>query len=264
MIPIKQLIKQGGKWASKHSTEILTVVSSVGVVATGYFGVRAGMKLANDIQPEVEDRTKKEIAVTVLKDTWPVLTSGGLTMAAIISSGVISKRKYRALATSYAILAEASETYKHKVIEQLGEKKHDEIMGEASKKEFEDYKEGDEVQAVGTDGGVYLCKDGITKQYFRSSADYIRKTQDKVNKFYLQGENFVTVGTWYSYLGLECPSSVVSELGFPATSGIDFELVSTICPNGEPGYYIQYNVDPMTEDEAELYDMNHSVESVYV
>lgn len=262
MIPIKQLIKQGGKWASKHSTEILTVVSSVGVCATGYFGVRAGMKLANDIQPEVEDHTKKEIAVTVLKDTWPVLTSGGLTIAAIISSGIISKRKYKALATSYAILSEASETYRRKVVEQIGEKKHDEIMGEAAKKEFEDF--NDDIQVTETPGGSYLFKDELTKQYFRSSVNYIRKMQNKVNSFYTQGEDFVESSTWISYLGLESPCESYGKLGFPAASGIDFDLDSTIAPNGEPAYFIRYNAYPMDEKEAALYDMNHQIERSYI
>lgn len=262
MIPIKHLIKQGGKWASKHSTEILTVVSSVGVVATGYFGVRAGMKLANDIQPLAEDRTKKEIAVTVLKDTWPVITSGGLTIAAIISSGIISKRKYKALATSYAILSEASETYRRKVVEQLGEKKHDEIMGDAAKKEFEDF--NDDIQVADTPGGGYLFKDGLTKQYIRSSVDYIRKMQNKVNGFYTQGEDFVEVSTWLAYLGVEAPCEAFGKLGFPAASGIDFDLDSTIAPNGEPAYYIRYNIEPMTEEDASLYDMNHQIERSYI
>lgn len=269
MIPIKQLIKQGGKWASKHSTEILTVVSSVGVVATGYFGVKAGMKLANDIQPEVEDRTKKEIAVTVLKDSWPVITSGGLTIAAIISSGIISKRKYKALATSYAILSEASETYRRKIIETIGDKKYDEALGNVAEKEFEDF--NDEVQVVNTEGGSYLCKDKLTNQYFRSSSDYIFNMQRRVNKFYLQGETFVNFETWYSYLGLEAPEWLVEmNLGFPATSGIDIvtdenqHLPTCTAPNGEPAYLIDYNVPPMSEEMAGIYDSNHFLERNYI
>lgn len=266
MIPIKQLCKAGLKKADKYAPELLMGLGVLGTAVTGYLGVKAGMNIAvtyADKMAKGEDISPQGKTKIILKETAPVIAAGGVTIAAIISSGVISKRRMKALATSYALLAESSETFKRKVVEKIGDKKVDEIKGEIAKEEFEKDKDID-IQAVETAGGSYLFKDGITKQYFRSSADYVRKMQNKVNSFYTQGENFVTVSEWYGYLGIEPPCEPLAGLGFPAASGIRFELASCITPSGEPGYLIVYDIDPMTEEEAELYDMNHAVENSYI
>ena len=169
----------------------------------------------------------------------------------------------KALATSYAILAESADIYRRKVVERIGEHKEDEVRGAIAQDEFAKDADRNDIQVVNTQGGSYLFKDQITKQYFRADADFVRKMQNRVNEFYKQGENFVTVSEWYSYLGLESPGDPVGMLGWPASCGIKFELNSCICPGGEPGYYIMYDVMPMTEDEAENYDRNHYVSDTY-
>ena len=266
MIPIKDLIKTGYKTVNKFAPELLTGLAVLGTGVTGYLGVKAGMNIAvtyADKMAKGEDISPQGKTKIILKETAPVIAAGGVTIAAIISSGVISKKRMKALATSYALLAESSETFKRKVAERIGDKKMDDIRGDIAKEEFEK-DAGKEIMAKETAGGTYLFKDGATKQYFRSSADYVRKMQNKVNSFYTQGENFVTVSEWYGYLGPEDPCDSMAELGWPAGSGIRFELGSCIAPNGEPAYLIMYDVPPMSMEEGELYDMNHAVENAYL
>lgn len=262
MIPIKGIVSTVGKFCSKNSSTLLSIGACVGVIATGYFGVKAGMKMQEDLvnlqfDKIGEDVTPKEKATVIVKDCATTVAVGGLTMAMIASSRIIDIRRAKAMAASYAILAEAHETMRRKAVEKIGEHKMDEVRGEIAKEEFEDCT--GEVQAVSTQGGNFLFKDQITKVYFRADADFVRKVQNKVNAFYAQGENFVTVSEWHSYLGLESPGEPVSELGWPASCGIKFDLASCIAPNGEPAYYIMYEVPPMTQEEGEAYDANHYI-----
>ena len=265
MIPIKQLLTTGAKFCQKNASTILSIAAAGGVIATGYLGVKAGMDIAYDISDAggPEDVAPKEKAKIILKDAAPSIAVGGLTIAAIISSRVIDIRRARAMAASYALLAESSEVYRRKVIEKLGEKKDNEVLGEIAEEEFKDVTDGKDIQAIQTLGGQYLFKDEVTKQYFRADVDFVRKMQNKVNKFYGQGENFVTISDWLGYLGLEEPIYPLGTLGWPASCGIEFDLPAVICPNGEPGYLVKYKYEPMTEEEGETYDMNHYISSTY-
>lgn len=261
MIPIKGIVGAVGKFCSKNSSTLLSIGACIGVVATGYFGVKAGMQLQDDLLElkvsRMGEETPKEKATVIVKDCATTVAVGGLTMAMIASSRIIDIRRAKAMAASYAVLAEAHETMRRKAIETIGEHKMDEVRGKIAEEEFKDC--DGEVQAQSTQGGNFLFKDELTKVYFRADADYIRKQQNKVNAFYTQGENFVTVGEWYSYIGLESPGEPIAELGWPASCGIKFDLASCICPNGEPGYYIIYEVPPMTQEEGEIYDNNHYI-----
>lgn len=265
MVPIKQILSGVAKWSSKNSNTLLTVFTSVGVVVTGVTAYKAGYDTGYDIslrEGEGEDLTKKDKAKMIAKSAVVPVLTGGLTMAGAIDNNISHVKKERQMARSYALLAESAESFRRNVRENLGEHKFDKVLGEQAKKEFAEVTEED-FQAINTDGGGYLFKDGVTKQYFRSSADYVRKMQNKVNSFYAQGENFVTVGEWCSFLGIEPPCDSVSSLGWPSC-GVQFDLASTICPNGEPGYYICYDIEPMTEDEGEVYDNNHFLERSYM
>lgn len=259
---VRNLVKTVATFCSKNASTLLTVGACAGVAATGYFAFRSGVKTISDLQDmEIEraggDITPKDKAMVIVKDCAVPAAVGGLTMAMIISSRIIDIRRAKAMAASYAILAEAHETMRRKAIETIGEHKMDEVRGKIAEEEFKDC--DGEVQAQNTQGGNFLFKDELTKVYLRADADYIRKQQNKVNAFYTQGENFVTVGEWYSYIGLESPGEPIAELGWPASCGIKFDLASCICPNGEPGYYIIYEVPPMTQEEGEIYDNNHYI-----
>lgn len=266
MVPLKVIFNTGVTFCRKNASTILSGFALIGVVYGEYLAYKAGENVAYDLADEYErngDFDKKTKAKIVVKRVAPVAAVGGLTMAAIISSHIIDIRKMRAMAASYALLAESAEVYRHKVIERIGEHKHDEVLGDIANDEIVPDVERNDIQIVSTQGGSFLFKDSITKQYFRADADYVRKQQNRVNDFYKQGENFVTVSEWYGYLGLESPGEPVAGLGWPASCGIKFELSSCVCPNGEPGYYILYDVMPMTEEEAEIYDRNHYISTGY-
>ena len=74
---IKGILKTAGKFARDNSGIILAVVAGVGVAATEYFSIRAGMNLRDDLEElayskEGEDITPKEKAIiaSIIFPVW--------------------------------------------------------------------------------------------------------------------------------------------------------------------------------------------------
>lgn len=253
------------RFAKRNSETILMVVGVIGTGATAYYGIKDGMQIGYELAEAIskdEEITTKEKAKIVLKNSKRTLAASGITWAAIISSGVISIKKQKAMARTYAIMSEIGHTYRQKVIDTMGEQKDNIVLGKIAEEEFAK-DDLDKVQIIETGHGSVLFKDNFTKQYIRSSVDYIRKMQNKVNEFYKFGEDKVTFGEWCDYAGFEYPAEKIAEFCFPAASGVQFELPACTCPNGEPGFLIFYDVEPMTREEADIYDTNHYVASTY-
>lgn len=268
MLPLRQLGKGAFIFVKRNSSTILSVLALAGVGAVGYFGYKAGENVAYDLAEEYErngDFDKKTKAKIIVKNMAPVAAAGAVTWACIISSHVINIRKMKAMAASYAMLAESASVYRRKVIERIGEHKNDEIEGDIGQEEFDKDKDK-EIVAVQTFGGGYLCKDGITGQYFRSDANSILKILDNLNAGYICSGERVSVNEYCAAFGLEPPCDCAGDLEWPSAMRVRPELRSVMCPNGEPGYYLWYSSDaqPMTPEMCDIYDTNHYSDVSYL
>lgn len=237
---LKAGVKTAAKWASKHSPEILTAAAALGVVATGYFAYRGGIKVG--LEEAEEELTTKEKAKIIVKEMWPAVGMGGLTIAAIISSNIISIKRQKALASAYAITSEAYQTYKRHVIEKLGEKKEDELRGEIAESDVKADPPNDEV-IFNTGRGNTLFKDRISGRYFRSDIDFVRRQQVTVNQWLMAGEDWVSVNDWYSLIGLENLEDL-DDLGWNVEEGVHFDFNACLTPDNEPAIVIDYDISP--------------------
>lgn len=271
MLPIKDMIKIGVKFCEKNAPTILTVAACVGVGATGYLSFKAGEQAAYDIADElialdddeatIDTKTKAKI---IVKNAAPAVAVGGVTMAAIISSNVINIRRMKALATSYAILAESADIYRRKVVERIGEHKEDEVRGAIAKERFDKFDGEDfKAQAVDTGHGIYWCIDEATKQPFLSSSEWILSQKSRADRYVVEGEDFISLGEWCSMLGIKEPMSPLCDLGWPASVGVPLVVPIPTCTqnNGEPGYDLQYTMEPMSREDADIYNANHYISS---
>jgi hypothetical protein len=267
---IKNLVKTVTTFCSKNASTILTVGACAGVVATGYFAFKSGVKTVMDLQDiefekAGEDITPKEKAMIIVKDCAVLAAVGGLTMAMIISSRIIDIRRAKAMAASYAILAESADTFRRKVSEHIGDKEMEKVNCEIAKEEIDNV-DVKKIQAINRGHGNYFCLDQITKQPFMASSDYILGRKRDLDMRAGQGEDYISVSEWCSYLDIEQPIDTVGDLVWPACMGIPLELYEDHLPsitmkNGEPGYYLKYTVSPMTVEEADIYNANHSIDS---
>lgn len=267
---IKGILKTVGKFARDNSGIILAVVAGVGVAATEYFSIRAGMDLRDDLEElayskKGEDVTPKEKAMVIVKDCALPTAMVVLTWACIASSKVIDIRKAKAMAASYALLAESSDRFRRKVAEHIGDKEMEKVNCEIAKEEM-DKIDFNKVQAVNTGHGNFWCEDEITRQPFLACSDWILGRKRDLDLRCGQGEDYISVSEWYSYLGLKPPIEKVGDLVWPASMGVPLELYEDHLPsitmeNGEPGYYLKYTVSPMTVEEADIYNANHYIDS---
>ena len=232
-------------FASNHSEVILSGVAILGVAATGYFAFKAGFDTSVDLS-EIDEPTGKEKAKVVLKNSWPAIATGGLTWGVIVTSGVISFRRNKALnavTTAYAATSEMFNTYRRHAIERLGEKKEAEMRGEIAGENVANDPPSEEV-IFNTGHGNYLFKDRISGRYFRSSIDYVRKQQIEINNWLSSGcEEFVSVNEWFDLLGLESLEDL-ADLGWNVDTGVHFEFDSCLSPDNEPCIVISYDVGP--------------------
>lgn len=251
---VKAVAKATPKFCAKNSTTLLMIGASVGVAGTGYLAFSSGVKTGRALQAaetlysdepvELTRKEKAKIAWTASKGTIiGAATVGALTIAQIVSSGIIDIRRQKALSTALALSTEAARTYKDKVIETLGEKKEAEIHSNIAQEEEDKDPIGDKY-IIDTGHGNVLYKDGITKRYFRSDPEWIRKAQEEANNWYLAGEDFISINEWYSLLNIEeCED--LDDLGWNVDEAIKFD-VDWICvgDDHEPCGVIRYHIEP--------------------
>lgn len=130
---------------SKHSPEILIVVGVAGAITSTVLACKATLKLdeileksKNDLddiheaKETIEEYTEKDykndIAITYVKTGVsiaklyaPAITIGTLSVAAILGSHDILKKRNAALASAYALVDRSYKEYRKRVVEELGD-----------------------------------------------------------------------------------------------------------------------------------------------
>lgn len=134
--------------AKKHSPEILIGLGAVGVVASGVMACKATLKV-NDVLVEAkeqidtihevsadenmtekytEEDKKKDLAIVyvqtgvkLVKLYAPSVILGGLSLASIIASNNISRKRNTALAAAYTALDTSFKGYRERVVDRFGD-----------------------------------------------------------------------------------------------------------------------------------------------
>lgn len=149
----------------KHSPEILAVAGTVGVVVSGVMACKATIKL-NDILDEAkadaakvhevidnkivseekysEEDAKKDLAIIYTKATVnvvklyaPAVGIGVLSLASILTSNKILRKRNVALAAAYTAVDKGFKEYRGRVIERFGEELDKELRFNVKAKEIE-------------------------------------------------------------------------------------------------------------------------------
>lgn len=270
MIPIKEGLSIVGKFCKKNAPTILSIAAGLGLAATEIISIRAGIRMAGDITDVQfehlgEDVPKKEMAKIIVKNAAAPTAVAGVTLAMIISSNIISIRRAKAMAASYALLSESAEVFRRKCVEQIGDQKLDKVHAEIAKDEYDRTKvdEQDRAQAKNLGNGTYWCLDNLTKQSFLADANYILSRKAELDRRCLQGEDYISVGEWCYYLGIDEPGEPFNRFVWPASMGVPLvtPLPCITSNSGEPAYHLQYHTPPMTEEEADIYNMNHACDT---
>lgn len=116
----------------------LALINAVGVGVTTYFAINDTLKACDTIKNYKKDNSKsivKEVAPMYI----PTAISGALTIAAGVSSAIISKKAQLSLAAAALTASKCYDKYKYQVKEMLGKKTHFDILKNISKKDSEKF-----------------------------------------------------------------------------------------------------------------------------
>lgn len=182
----------------RNSSTILTCVGAVGVVATTVMAVKATPKvltlLENAEEEKGETLTKWETVKIAAPSYIPATIMGVGTIACIIGSDVINKRRQANLVSAYALLDATYKDYKQKVDELYGEEAGQKVREEIAKDKYT----GD-VEL--SDDDKELFYDFYSGRYFNATKEAVLRAEYELNReLYVNG--YARVNTFYECLGL--------------------------------------------------------------
>lgn len=233
----------------RNDTSLLSGAAIVGVFTTGILSFKAGYVVGHDdgINWEtgqggdwIDDR--RERAEYYVRRHWkttvPSLVSGTATMSAILLSNRAGARHTAAATAAYAVVDQALDDYREKVVEKFGEKADGEVMAEVAQKRTDANQPQPEAIVI-TGGGNQLCQEAYTGRYFLSDMETLRRAQNDLNAM-LISQDACTLSEWYHLVGLSTTSHD-HDLGWNADKLMELEFSAVITEDGRPCMVFEYN-----------------------
>lgn len=200
----------------EQSPTILTCVGAAGVVITSVMAARATLKAAKIIENAESEKGETLTTKEKIKVAGPVyiptVIIGATTIACVVGSNILNKRKQAALISAYKMLDESFSEYRNKVEELYGDGANKEIKKELVKDKYEEEKP--------VDNGKQLFYDDFSKRYFESTKEDVLAAEYEMNKT-LNREYGVYLNELYDLLGLE-PTKSGEVLGWSVGQMMDF------------------------------------------
>lgn len=239
---------------------ILTGVGVVGTGATAYLTGRASFKAArlldhNEIMHYQQTHGLEPSNKDKVKLVWkfyvpPALSMSG-TMAAIIMANRLSSRKIAALVLASGITERAFSEYKEKVYEKLGKNQQEKVHEEIARDHLlRNPKDTSQVFITGT--GDVLCYDMLTGRYFLSSAEKIRKAENRVNKE-LNNFMYASLTLFYDEVGLP-PTTYTDTVGWQGNENLEVNITTVMSDDEKPCLALDFSPLPSSDYTKRLYD----------
>lgn len=246
----------------RNSSNILTLLGSVGVVATAVMAVRATPKaihLLENAKKEKEDElTKTEALKTALPVYIPTFLIGLSTIACIFGANALNKHQQGALMSAYALVDNSYREYKSKLKELYGEEAHNSIIDSIAKEKCEevhitcpgmietstlDFDEGMEPEVIRT------FYDSFSQRYFESTISKIIQAEYHLNRNFMF-EGCIDLNEFYEFLGLE-KTDIGDTVGWSSYNGdiywIDFNHHKITLEDGMEIFVIDMVFEPTAE-----------------
>lgn len=183
----------------RHSSTILTVISSLGVVGTTILAVEATPKALQLIEKakkeKKDDLTKLETIRAAWKPYVPTAISGLSTITCIFAANYLNLRNQASLMSAYALLNNSYKEYveQTKNISTDDEKTVNVVHG-LVKSKFD--------QDIVLDEDKKLFFDFQSMRYFESTLEDVLKAEDQINQQFA-ATDCASINDFYRYLGIE-------------------------------------------------------------
>lgn len=253
-----KLSKSCAKLLKKHGGTMLAVAASVGVVLTAVETGKATIKAQKLIEMNTtpgEAYTTKDKVMDCYKFYIPAAVLGAGTIACILGSNALNRKQIASLTAAYMALGKTYQTYRQKVIENIGLKKEAEIQEQINEEKLPEVRDKMEEEKL-------LCYEPISKRYFHATEVELTDAFYNLNRdFALDGE--ASMSDFCSYLGLDHLPELDTMGWYADYLGneweyywIDFQYCKQTTDDGLQVYYVEafqppienyIDYDPYTE-----------------
>lgn len=226
---------------SEHSPEILTGLGIAGMVTTTVLAVRATPKaliLIKQRKRELEIGDDDKLTpIDTIKTCWrcyiPAVTTGVASTACLIGASSVNLRRNAALAAAYKLSETTLSEYREKVVETIGEKKEQTVREKVNQAQLDKNPIGrNEIIVTGDGESTFL--DPLSRRYFKSDLEFVRKVENKLNKQMLHDIcGSVTLNEFYEELGL-AHTDIGDDLGWNTEHLIDLDISAGMTEDGKP------------------------------
>lgn len=232
---IGAIVKKAQKAAADNTPTILTALGVTGLVATAVLAGQGAFKAAEVLeQANAKALCNDEILDTrdKIEATWklyvPAVGTGAVTIACIVCANHISTRRTAAIASAYSIAQEGFREYREKVVDRIGEKKHQEVVNELAQEKVT--KNPPTVVVLGK--GDVLCLDEHSGRYFESTLEEVKKAANDTN-YQIINNDYASLTEFWDRLGLP-KTSESDEVGWNVDCKLEVEIGHAISPDGRP------------------------------
>lgn len=227
----------------KRSPEILTGLGIAGMFTTVVLAVKATPKALRNIEQLEEEGLIPIPKIEIVKSCWkcyiPAAVMGLTSAACLIGATSVSARRTAALAAAYQISETALTEYREKVVETIGEKK-EKLVREKISEDRVEKQPVTKSEVFITNKGDTLFLEPLSKRYFKSDIELIRKAENRINKEIIQGiSGYVSLNEFYDEIGLD-HTDLGDDLGWNVDKLIDIEFDPTKTDDEKPCLAIHY------------------------
>ena len=241
----------------------LSILGSVGLIVTAILSAKASPKAQRAIDDNnFDDLSERDEVVEKVKITAPyyapAAVAGGITIACIIGSNVLSMKQQASLLGAYSFLDRSYKKYRGKLIELYGKEADDKIEESIAVEEAKDtYISGECLFSVGSRlpekrSEPRLFYDEFSKRFFEAPLEQVLDSEYHLNRnYYIFG--FESVNDFYEMLGLapiEGGDEIVWEPYDFDLFWIDFDHKDKTLPDGREYISIEMLYEPAAYSEA--------------
>jgi hypothetical protein len=246
---LPDIIKTVRKFTGDNSPMILTAVGVTGTIATAVLTHKAATKAERIKAAEIREveagrrfsMDRKETVRLTWKLYIPPVSTGVMTVAAIVGANHISTRRAAAMAAAYSISERAFSEYKEKVVEKLGESKHRSVRDELAQDRVN--KDSSSREVIITGKGEVLFKDGFSGRYFKSDMQTVRSAVNDLNQQVIHN-NYASLTDFYTILALEA-TSFSDEVGWNVDNLLEIEFSTAMTEDKEPCIVMDFQATPI-------------------
>lgn len=232
----------------KHSPEIMVALGITGSIASTVSAIALTPKAIEAINNEKKRKHVDKLKFfDMVRVCWkyyiPSALSTASSITCVLCANRVQSKRNAALATACSVTESAFRAYKEKVIETLGEKKDKNIVDAVSSDKV---KNAPSNETIIVGANEVLCMDSISGRHFKSTAEKLRKIENKMNHQMLTDINqFASLNDFYYEVGLpETP--IGEELGWNIDTGLIQLYFSTqLTENDEPCIVVNFDLPPM-------------------